>query len=304
MPRLSRAYFPNAEQDDSGHYVFMFTRDVYTGIMPFRNGGSYPFTVTLTRKNQNLEKQLKEFLGIGMYGSKWQLDETIWDAVEALSQYLATSGEAYLEIVHGDNKATAGIGNKKLEFLPHGKIIRVFGNYIQLVPIKNWERGEKKFYVIPSNRIWHVKLPRKLGTPRQHHKMLKRLSVLSDPMPEFALKDGDMGSSAKYDFMIHHHNKDIAVELATSGWGSIRSLGQIKGTTEYYYIVNRLQATCSQALLREHITHQINDLLARLGVKNSLKVEGLKMSADIKDTIKRLEKGEIGFGEAMGAIKD
>lgn len=304
MPRLSRAYFPNAEQDDSGHYVFMFTRDVHTGIMPFRNGGRYPFTVTLARKNQNLEKQLKEFLGIGMYGSKWQLDETIWDAVETLSQYLASFGEVYLEIVYEDDKAKAGISDKKLEFLPLGKIIRLFGNYIQLVPIKNWERGEKKFYVIPSNRIWHVKLPRKLGTPRQHRKMLKCLSALSEPMPEFALKDGDMGGSAKYDFMTHHHNKDIAVELTTNRWGSMRSLSQITGTTEYYYIVNRLQATYSQALLREHIVHQINDLLTKLGVKNGLKVEGLKTSADIKDTIKKLEKGEIGFGEAMDAIKD
>lgn len=304
MSRLSRAYFPNREHSSPEllHYAFMFVRDIHTGIMPYRVGGKYPYTASLSRNNQTLSRELAKFLSIGHHDGIL-LDETLREAIETLSRYIVTFGEVYLEIVYEDVKNKTGIKNKKLEFLPWGKVIRVFGRYIQIVPLRNWKRGEKIFYTIPSDRIWHIKLPRKLGTPHEHRKMLKKLNALSEPMPKFTHKDGDLGQSARYDFMVHNHAKEIAVEQTTSRWGSIRSLSQIKGTTEYYYIVNRLQATYSQALLREHIINEINDLLRKLGVKNNIKLEGLKLATDIKDTIKKLEKGEMGFDEAVSAIK-
>lgn len=305
MPRLSRSYFPTARRsnDEPIFYAFMFIRDVHTGIMPFRSGSKYSFKVSLSRKNQSMEKQLIKFLHIGQF-SGWSLDDSLRETINTLSHYLATFGEVYLEIVHEDDKNKTGINNKKLELLPQGKILRVFSNYVQVVPFRNWEKGEKKFYIIPSSRIWHIKLPRKLGTPRQHRKMLKRLNLLSEPMPEFALQDNTLGSSSKYDFMAHRRNKDIAVEQTTSGWGSISSLSQIKGTTEYYYIVNRLQATHSQALLREHILSELNKSLVRLGLKSIIKAEGLKSSTEILEALKKLEKGTIGFSEALEVTKD
>lgn len=305
VSRLSRAYFPNRERSSSEllHYAFMFVRDIHTGIMPYRVGGKYPYTASLSRKNQTLSRELVKFLSINHHDGIL-LDETLRETIETLAHYIITFGEVYLEIVYEDAKNKTGINGKKLEFLPWGKVVRVFGRYIQIVPLRNWKCGEKIFYTIPSDRIWHIKLPRKFGTPRRHRKMLKKLNVLSEPMPKFTHKDGDLGQSAKYDFMVHSHAKKIAVEQITSRWGSIRSLSQIKGTTEYYYIVNRLQATYSQALLREHIINEINDLLRKLGVKNNLKLEGLKLATDIKDAIRKLEKGEIGFDKAMNAIED
>lgn len=305
MTRLSRAYFPDTKRSDSepALYAFMFIRDVHTGIMPYRTGGKYPYTANLARKNQKISKEVAKFLSIDHHDGIL-IDETLRETIETLSHHLATFGEVYLEVVYEDDTNKVGISDKKLVFLPLGKVIKVFGNYVQIVPLRNWQRGERKFYLIPSERIWHITLPRSLGTPRQHRKMLKKLNLLSEPTPKFTYDDGDLGSSAKYDFMAHHHTKDIALESITSSWGSIRSLSQIKGTTEYYYIVNRLQATYSQALLREHIIHKINDLLTRLGVKNSLKVEGLKTPSGIRNAISKLERGEIGFSEAMDAIKE
>ena len=302
MPRLSRAYFSNVKQDNLGSHAFMFTRDIHTGIMPFRNGRTYPFTIKLARKNQRLEDQLKEFLDVGTHGGRNQLDETVWNIVDILSHYLASFGDAYLEIIYDSDKS--GLKGKKLEFLPRGKIVKLFSRYIQLAPARDWERNKKKFYVIPSSRIWHVKLPRKLGTPQQHRKMLKQLSLLSELMPKFALKTSDRGNSEKYDFTAHRKARDIAIESATSRWGSISSLGRIEGTTEYYQIVNGLQIAYSKALLREHIINEVNSLLARLGIRNSLKVTGLKTSVEINDTIQKLERGEIGLTDAINATKD
>ena len=302
MSRLSRAYFSNVKQDNLGSLAFMFIRDVHTGIMPFRNGRTYPFTIKLARKNQRLEDQLKEFLDVGAHGSRNQLDETVWNIVDILSRRLAGFGDTYLEIVYDSDKS--GLNGKKLEFLPRGKIVKLFSRYIQLVPVRDWKRNEKKFYIIPSNRIWHVKLPRKLGTPRQHRKMLKQLSLLSEPMPKFALKTSDMGNSEKYDFTAYRKARDIAIESVTSRWGSISSLGRIEGATEYYQVVNGLQTAYSKALLREHIINEVNSLLVRLSIRNSLKVTGLKTSVEIGNVIQKLERGEIGFTDAINATKD
>lgn len=304
MSRLSRAYFPNREHSSPEllYYAFMFVRDIHTGIMPYRTGGKYPYTTRLSRNNQTLSRELAKFLSIGHHDGIL-LDETLREAIETLSRYIVTFGEVYLEIVYEDVKNKTGIKNKKLEFLPWSKVIRVFGRYIQIVPLRNWKRGEKIFYIIPSDRIWHIKLPRKLGTPHEHRKMLKKLNALSESTPKFVHENGDLGHSAKYDFIAHQHAKKIAVEQATYRWGSIPSLGRIDGTTEYYYIINTLRIAYSQVLLREHIINEINGLLGKLGIKNSLKIEGLKLATDIKDTIKKLEKDEMGFDEAVSAIK-
>lgn len=305
MSRLSRAYFPNKGRSEKEpvFYAYMFIRDVHTGIMPYRTGGKYPFNVSLSRKNQSLEKRLIAFLDLGQYRG-WSLEESVWEAVETLSHYLSSFGEVYMEIVHEDDKPRKDVTDKKLAILPRGKIIKILGYYIQCVPVSNWERGEKKFYVIPSSRIWHIKLPRKLGSSRKHKKMLKMLNSLSELMPEFVLVDGKMGSSVNYDFSVHRFNKEVAVENATANWGSIRSLSRIKGTTEYYYILNRLKSTRSQATLREHILAELNKLLKRMVVNNQIKIEGLVKPEEITDAIQKLDRGEVGFSEALETIKD
>jgi hypothetical protein len=130
------------------------------------------------------------------------------------------------------------------------------------------------------------------------------LNSLSEPMPEFVLADGKMGSSVNYDYSAHRFSKEVAVENATANWGSIRSLSRIKGTTEYYYVLNCLKATRSQAILREHILSELNKLLKRMGVNNQIKIEGLVKPAEISNAIKKLDKGEVGFSEALESIKD
>jgi hypothetical protein len=151
--------------------------------------------------------------------------------------------------------------------------------------------------------MWHLTLPKRLGSPRKHRKLIRKLNKLAEPMPKFALQDGDLGNKAKYDFMLHHKRKELAIEYVTKTWGSIPSLQQIKGTTEYYYIVHSLQFSYCQALIREHIIAELNDVLRRLGGKNPVKVEGLPIAKDIQDAINKMQKGEIGFKEAIDATK-
>ena len=91
--------------------------------------------------------------------------------------------------------------------------------------------------------------------------MLAELDRLSDPMPRFALEGKRLSADVGFDFAAHRHTMDVAGERATRRWGTIPSLQQIKGSTEYYFIARRLQFQHSQALLREHIVHELNGLL-------------------------------------------
>lgn len=305
MPRISRGYFPNRKSSglSSAFYVSIFTRDIHTGIVPYRSSRKSTFKVQLSRKNQNLENRLTDSFSIGQYGGS-NFTDTITNAIEMLSQYLATFGEVYLEIVDTKKTHKKGVTDKKLEFLPSCTVLRIFNKYIQLVPAKDWKRGEKKIYIIPADRIWHLKLPRELGTPRSHRKLLNKLKNLSVLMPEFSRIDGDLGYSAKYDSALHHDKKEQAVEQLTVNWGSIPSLRQINHTTEYYYIVNRLRFAHSQALIREHVIEEINNLILRLGINNYIKIEGLSLALEIQNTICKLENGEIGFTEAVDVINN
>lgn len=306
MSRISRAYFPNHRPSDlsSEFYASIFIRDVHTAIMPYKHQQNSGVVIELCRTNKKLVDKLKDFLYVGHYSAGWHLSETITDDIESIAHYLVALGEEYFEIVDTTNKHKKGVTDKKLEHLPYGKVVRLFSYYIQIVPFSDWKRHEKKFYAIPADRIWHIKLPRALGTTRSHRRLLKRLAKLSLPMPEFTKKDGDLGQSAKYDFGLHHDKKELAVEQLTAKWGSIPSLRQLKHTTEYYYIVHNLQFLHSQAILREHILSEINKLMQRLGIDNEILMSGIGVSTDIADAIKKLDKGEIGFTEALRTAKD
>jgi len=305
MPRLSKAIFSKGERPDfdSASYSAMFIRNYDAGIIPFRMDGKDPFTVRLSVANQGLEKQLVEFLSIGQYG-QYFLNESLQSAIEALSLYLITYGEVYLEIVCKDDTDKIDIGSNKPVFLPWGKVIKLLNRFFQIVPIANWGHQEKKFYILPASRIWHVQLPKQLGTPRAHRRMLKRLARLSVVTPGFVRKNGIYDESARYDFIAQRHYQDIAAESETAKWGGSQGASQIEGTTEYHLVVTRLKSAYSQALIREHLINEINTLIARLGADNALEVEGLVSSATINEAMNKLEKGDIGFSEALDALEE
>jgi len=304
VTRISRAYFRSVTrtQSDMRHFAFMIIRDIPSGIMPFRSSrAGSAFAAKLARRNANLEKQIPNFLHIGRFANR-DLADTLIQFVDGSAHQLAAFGEVYFEIV-ADN-SSGNLAGKTLEILPQGRIIKIFNRYAQIVPIKDWEKNKPKVIFIPAERIWHLTLPATLGSPQAHRRLLKKLNRISEIMPSFTRGDGDMGQRRNYDFMAHNKNKEVGAEFITGVWGSIPSLGRIKGTTEYYYIVHSLQFKHCQALLREHIIGELNSVLNRLGVHNSIKVTGLAAAADIQAAISKMEKGEIGFKEALAATKN
>ncbi len=300
MSRISRAYFPSntGSRSEEGPMAFMFTRDLPLGLMPLRSRRrDTAFTARLTTPNPQLEKQLNRFLQVRGYRG-YNLADALTDFMHDTVQYLGAVGEMFFEIVDDDTGGGV-LEGKSLEQLPQGKVLQFYNKYAQIVPFKDWKRGEPKLIFIPAKNIWHLTLPRQLGSPRSHRALIRKLKKLSEPMPKFAIQDGGLGSSVQYDFMHHRKRKDIAVEYVTRDWGSIPSLRQIKGTTEYYYIVHSLQFSYCQALIREHIIKELNGVLARLDTGNTIEVEGLPSAKEIQQAIFDMQRGEIGFKEAI-----
>lgn len=186
--------------------------------------------------------------------------------------------------------------------LPSGKVKRRGGKFLQVLPPEDRRPGEPEALRIPVSRMWHVKLPSELGTPKAYRRMLIELAQ-REPLASFALEDGRLGANQGYEFSVHRRASDIAVERATRAWGTIPSLQRIAGATEHYYVARRLQFLRSQALVREHVVAELNRLLNRQGVSAAVRVDGLPTAAEISDHMTKLSRGEVSFTAALQACR-
>jgi hypothetical protein len=152
---------------------------------------------------------------------------------------------------------------------------------------------------IPAEKIWRVRLPRRLGGVRGHRRMLRALGERTSPHPRFIFEGTDMGRSAGYDFAVHRRACEVEIERATQRWGTIPSRFRVEGTTEYFLFSRRLAFKHAQAELREHILAELNQLLARLGLIHRLQVTGLRPAAEIDRALRQLQAGELTVAEAM-----
>jgi hypothetical protein len=276
----------------------MFTRDLPLGIMPVLRRNDPDYQVTLDPGGDEAVEWLLEFLDVGQY-TRHELAAALEDFMETAARYIGYQGEVFFEIVDVSD------GKQRFQLAPMalGRVIRGPGGYYQPVPKADRKEIGKRFVRIPKDRVWHLKLPRSLGTPRQHRRMLRALGERSDPMPAFQLESMDLGRSVGYDFSAHRRACDISVERATRRWGTIPSLWRVEGTTEYFLFSRRLSWKRAQAELREHALAELNAVLTRVDFPHSVSISGLPAPSEIETMIQRLGTGDVTVGEAMDIEK-
>jgi hypothetical protein len=299
--RLSIPYSPGRHEVDDDAAMrgraFLFVRDLPLGIMPYRTSDEDDFVVSLEPTNDEVSAWLMRLLDISGH-RPWNLEEMLSDFVREVVGSLAYAGELHLEIVPSATEGAQSLPNVELVPLPLGHVMKVANRYVQLVP--SYSRAElgRRYVAIPADKIWGLRLPRTLGSPRRHRGMLCRLADVSDVIPDFALSP-TMGSDIPgWDFQASRFATDAEVENLTKHWGSIPSLQRIDGTTEFYFFARTLQFRRSEALIRQRIIDDINALLQRLDVQSQLRVSGLPTSEQIAQLIRGLEGGEIDFARA------
>lgn len=300
--RISRGYFQSTDRPrpELTGKSFMLWRDLQTGMMRFA-GGRGNLRIWLEPNDPRLEEWVAALVDIGDF-ERGSLPEVVPAFVEQVANDLGYDGEGFFEIVVGENGENGEPPPTVLAPLPSGEVRRRRGEYLQILPAEDRVPGEPDALRIPASRMWHVGLPKELGTPKDHRKMLVDLAR-REPIAGFAFQDGQLGANEGYDFLVHRRASDIATERATRTWGTIPSLQQVAGTTEYYYVARSLQFLRSQALVREHVVAELNKLLRRLGVSAAVRVDGLPTAALIGEHMSKLERGEVSFTDALKACR-
>jgi hypothetical protein len=299
--RQSIAYFSSREGRILGGHAFLLARDIPLGILPIGGSRRHPeFKVELLPADEDRAAWLNRFLGVGEY-ERHALDESFVDFIETAAEYIAHYGEVFFEILNDQDGSPA-----ELAPLALGRVLSLPRSYWQIVPKKDRDEIGKRFVSIPRDRIWRLTLPRRLGSPRSHRRLLRQLEALSSPsMPAFALKNPfDQGRSVGYEFGVHRAAADRLVERATRRWGTTMSIQRpIGDSNEYFFIARRLAFLEAQALLREHLVAELNLLLRRLKIDASVKIDGVSTASEIAATLKRLHRGEISFAEALDSTR-
>jgi hypothetical protein len=299
ISRHSIRYFPSREGSHPQGHAFLLARDIPLGILPIRGGRDHAsFDVTLTPADDGRVSSLIRLLHIGR-SNRRTLEEAFVDFVDTAALYIAYHGEVLLEILMDEDGSPV-----ELDPLPPGRVARTPRAYLQLVPKPDRQHVGKAYARIPKENVWRLGLPKELGSGRQHRRLLRRLEALSEPMPRFALESLDMGRASAYDFSAHRRACDRLMERATKRWGSVPSLQRpVEGSTEYFFIARRLAFRRAQALLREHVTSELNSFLARLGLDDRVVVSGIPTASEIDATLEGLQRGDATFAEALDSTK-
>lgn len=299
--RYARGYLPHAEsrRSEMQSMSFMFTRDLQQGIMPSSYSRETPdYKVELKNKDQEVEKQLIELLDTSRSPVD-DLNEVVAEFIDTCTVYMSYWGEIVFEILRDETSGNP----KKLDPLPLNTVKTILGQHIQLIPKQDVADDGKRLLRLPSRHIWRIALPHGLGSVQKHRKMIRHLNELSNTTPPFTFEGLDFGARDGFEFDYRHMSTDIAIEQCTRRFGTIPSLGQLKYTMEYYFIAKRIQSALAKALLREHIIKELNSLLARLDIDNSLVVSGIPTAKEIRAIAEELRQGKISFAKAISRAK-
>jgi hypothetical protein len=290
FPSLSKGY-------DIDPDVHMFTEDIHLAIMPIggRTEKREEFTVEFQGEEPECEKA-KEIIGeLGEF-DRYDNAAMVCDAVDNMARALAWEGEAVYEIIKDDEQTYVhGFTSKNL--------FKIVFWYLQIIPPGDWGYWKSKFNWLSEKRIWKVRIPHELGGVRGYKRVLKRLRKYSHLGPQFYRYDLEQGHTTKnYDFLKYVRNSEIYFNRVTQKWGWNRRDWSQEKCTEYYSFYKMIGFRYAQAILREHIIQEINQLLAILAVKCKIIVIGLPTAKEILQIRNDMQEGDISFTEVSNKV--
>ena len=279
------------------HMFTMFTEDIWLKIMPI--GGR-------TKNQENFAKlqgdkidceKAEEIIGELGQGKfdKHDISAMVCDAVDNITRHLAWEGEGQVvyEIINDNEQIYINSFTSK-------NLIKVFLWYLQIIPPGDWDLWKRKFTLVGKKKIWKVNIPNKLGGVKGFKKVLKRLRKYNQFRPMFYSRDLEREIITKnYDRSKYVRNNEIYCNRITHVWGWNRRDRSQKKCTEFYTFYKMLSFKYAQALLREHIIKEINQLLNRLSIKCELIVTGLPTPKEILQIRSDMQKGDLSFTAAL-----
>jgi len=284
-----------------GMWEHMFTEDIRLGLLPYERLQGTPYSIRLEPLGN--EDVIVQIFSSATEWRRASLKESVADFVEQIAGYLAHAGEAWYEIIRQPGSLDANSAPFALEPLPSGKITRVPGYVLQWIPRASRPRIGKRFVRLPQHDVWHVTLPRALGTPRQHRRTLEFLEQGIFP-PLFSVEAMAPGrESGGYDFDEHRRRFNESLAYVTRAWGWTGRGLWMNEASDYFSEYRNLRFKRSQILLRDHIFHELNVLLEREGLPDRILTNGLLTLSEIDDILKRLWSGNVRFDEVLATLR-
>jgi len=278
-----------------GLYAHMFVQDIENGLMGFRHLRDAEERRVEVEGDEAGEAALDSICTALSDYPGYDLGDTVQRAIESIARRLAWFGKAIYEI------CGSGAEISLVSVTPH-RLFRVPGGFIQLVTKsdRQWVDG-RRYSFLPASCAWVVRLPRRLGGPRGHRRLLDQLTAVSQPAPEFWTRDLQAGRLAT-EFMVadYNRNRDAYIARITRRWGWNRRDSSGAHSTEFFYFFRSLRFRQSQAILRNHIVDEMNKFLAHRGVNARVRLKGFHSPAELRDLIRRVLAGSAHYAEALG----
>ncbi|MCY1215539.1 hypothetical protein D9M68_109260 [compost metagenome] len=279
-------------------YAQMFIEDVSRQVVPIRvrSSGREHIRVWFEGDEAACDSArvlLKNLMG--RYGGNDA--EDICDAFESIVRSLSWSGRAAYEILRTDG------GELQLVEATTHNLFRFAFWYVQMVPMRDWASGGAKFNVLSVRDMWIIRMPSALGGERGYRRILRRLSWFDGISPRYWRRRMEAGTVLN-DYNVHEYSRNVEVYKAilTKEWGWDRRDWSGNWVAEYYSFHKKLQSARAKAVLRDHVTAELNSLLNALGIRCNIKMEGLPTLSGINDLQSQLEGGTLSFAEAFEAV--
>jgi hypothetical protein len=272
----------------------MFIQDIHAGLMGFRHVAQDDGRRVEVQGDEAGKAALEAICSSLSDHSRYELGETVQSAIESIALRLAWFGKAVYEICGSGTDVS-------LESVPPHGLFRIGGGFIQLVPKKDrqWLDGHR-YAFLPASCAWVVRLPRRLGGPRAHRRLLDQLTAVSQPAPEFWTRELEAGKFTT-EFLVSDYNRTRGAYIAriTRRWGWNRRDSSGTHDTEFFYFFRSLRFRQAQAILRDHIVSELNKFLLVRGVNATVGLEGFPTEAEVAELINRALEGSLHYAEAL-----
>jgi hypothetical protein len=296
LSRASHDWQPG-RRDEYGLLVRMFVDDVRLMAVPYDRDdkGEERHRLLLTPGDDEARTQVAILVNVReRHDPLQEVEEFIRDA----AWVLASEGRAVYEIVRGEvDIESVAWPVFRLELLPFGPIVRVASTYVQWLP-RIRRQGRKRWATIPRDRIWELRLPRRLGSPMSQRRLVGRLASMPTLTPDFALEDLKRAAAVGYEFDAYRLQREITIARRTRRWGWPARGSWSQDATEYFLIFREILFRRSLAFLRRHIVKELNVLLRRLRIDVEIGIVEPASVESIEVVLERLRKGEWEFSRA------
>ena len=294
-PKSVRFFHAHSRKQGAFGISGMFWQHITAGIMPFIGMRDTPPTFSAKiAGNENERSRATLLLSSVSEWSAHSNDELICEAVTGIAQSLAAQGRIAHEIL-----PEVGGNSCCLSPFTRQRLFRIPGWYVQWVPRKDrrWE-NTPAFVFLRSRDVWEISIPPELGGARGHARLLRQLSRRELAGPKFFQQGLEKQKPPQFfDFKEYTRAEQARTWRVTNKWGWTRM--DASDHTEFYYMHRSIRREWALAVLRQHIIRELNALLERLGIRAKIVVEGLSSPGEVLAISEKMDKGEMGFTEAL-----